>query len=503
MAMFERLRDATRTTNTIEEIRPPEPSRPASDLHGANRAPVSEPAAPPGKKASAAPQPPAYMNEPEAIARAYYVENRGRERRYYEDYQRKNLAIQADDGTIKSKREDLNTIRAMLTMAESRGWSDLKVNGTADFKREAWIEAEARGLKAQGYKASDLDRQEAGRRRAERGLAPITAPASNANEVRQAGTLAAGPTAAPPREPPAPVQPSKGDQASVAQDASAPKQPASRQPAQGNDAPNAAAPTPAPGHDITAKKYRDATTLALDTRRYVVEVVGGAVRDNGAGPGGKDAVKQTEAHARQELDKIWKNTELAYSLKAQGLTSKAMDADLIERRFDRIQTALNASRADVTKWRSDQVRTETETARASQQTAPGGAAKPSAAARKAEPSAPPRHEAAAPLDHRKALREATSELSPDGRLMLAAMSEKIDRQMNKLNNAAKLEIKAYAATEMAKKEKAEGPVVLSPELRKAATASAPEQAKQVSAPAPAQPVARQVDFEQPKRSRAR
>lgn len=85
-------------------------------------------------------------------------------------------------------------------------------------------------------------------------------------------------------------------------------------------------------------------------------------------------------------------------------------------------------------------------------------------------------------DHRKALREATAELSQDGRLLLAAASEKIDREMNKVNDDGKTELKAYFATELVKKEKAEGPVVLSPELKRAATAPEPAPQQKVSEP---------------------
>ncbi len=188
MAMIDRLKDATRSTNSIEAIQPsPQPQRPL-DLHGANPG-ASVDAPPPPKKETKDPKAPAYTTEPEAISRAYYVEDRGRERRYFDDYQKKNLSIKADDSTISTKKEDLVTIRAMLTMAEARGWSEVKVSGTADFKRETWIEAQARGIAAQGYKASDIDRQEADRRRAELGQVPIQAgPKQDTNEVRPVTT---------------------------------------------------------------------------------------------------------------------------------------------------------------------------------------------------------------------------------------------------------------------------------------------------------------------------
>ena len=189
MAIFDRLQDAARTTNSIGMVEPPAgPSRSAAS---AAPLPVAAETAALAKKQPQDGKAAAYTTEPEAIARAYYVEERGGERRYYADYQRKNLAIQASETSISTKKDDLNTIRAMLTLTESRGWSELKVAGSADFRREAWIEAQARGFTARGYKATDLDQQEADRRRLERG-APMPAqagPPPATNEVKPVGSV--------------------------------------------------------------------------------------------------------------------------------------------------------------------------------------------------------------------------------------------------------------------------------------------------------------------------
>jgi hypothetical protein len=116
--------------------------------------------------------------DPEAVRRHYYKQDKGTERRYFDDYQGKNLAFRAGDDRVSSKREDLNTIRAMLDVAEARGWREVALKGTAAFRREAWIEAAARGLPAQGHRESELDQQEAERRRALR--QPVQQPAQPA-----------------------------------------------------------------------------------------------------------------------------------------------------------------------------------------------------------------------------------------------------------------------------------------------------------------------------------
>ena len=292
MAIADRARDALRPTNSIERV--PEPSSGGPSL--ASR-PGELPLAGHEGKGKA----PAYLSEPEGIAKRYYVEDRRGERQYFEDYQRRNLAMRATDTSISSKREDLNTIRAMIEIAEARGWHSVEIRGSGEFKREAWIEASARGLEGRGFTPSDADRQEADRRRAERG---------QANEVRAV----------------------EREQAREER---------------------------AAGHPATAA-----------------------------------------AHERN--------------------------------------------------------------------------------AREAQPGVPP---APTVNDSRRAIREARRDLSEDGRLMLSALSEKIDRQMNKLNSDAKAEIKAFVGTELLKKERAEG------------RAPAP--------PAPAPAPARRTEPEAPRRSLGR
>ena len=386
MALIDRLKDATRTTNSIDAVQPPAgPQRPV-DLHGANPATSPSPKKEPGEAKA-----PAYASEPDVIARAYYVEERANERRYYADYQRKNLAIRANDSSISSKQEDLNTIRAMLTLAQARGWSEINVSGTANFRREAWIEAQAAGITAQGHKASDLDRQEADRRRAERGQEP----------VRPAGRL---------------------DENGVKPTAGVP----------GQAVPSAPQTFPPSPPSTAQNREAEPTRSAPDLHRANSE----------PGP----AAPRRPANVNQE------GPAVASSQAPQNLHGA------------------NPAPAPATP-------------------------------RRAADASQPSQQAPASVDHRKALREATAELSPDGKLVLAALSEKIDRQMNKLNAEAKLETKAFAAVELVKKEKLEGPVVLSPELRKAATAPEPARAKAPPAPQPAPTP--QLQPEPPKRSRGR
>jgi hypothetical protein len=264
--------------------------------------------------------------EPEAIAKSYFIEDRGGERRYYDDCRRQALAMRATATAIRTRREDLGTIRAMLTLAQARGWQAIEVKGSKEFRREAWIEAQALGLEARGHRASDPDRQEALRRRAERGVANrIQAPASS---------------------PPSP--------------------------------PSGSAPE----------------------------------RDAAFSP------------------------ERAWEQRSQAAQPTARPAPMRE--------------------------------------APAPAGKALSEPVKSERGA---------SGERQAVRRADDTLSPDARLVLRALAEKIDRQIKRHHARSTAELKAFVGDELLRKERAQGPVTLSAEQRRAVTAPAPAQ------PAPAREAA--------------
>lgn len=299
MGLVDRLAEATRPTNSLREAT-------GADLTRASPAPAAAPAA--AKK-------PANQTAPDPLAGTYCLEDTGGERRYYEDYRRRSLALRAGDSTISSKREDLATIRAMLALAEARGWTAIALRGSADFRREAWIEAQARGLDTQGYNATALDRQKAGRHRAERQPSNGVHPAASGSAAR-----------------PDPVRPAPPDAG---------------------------------------------TTRAL-------------------------------------------------------------------------------------------------------------------------PKAGRTPDAAPPDNPRKALRATRRDLSPDGRLVLAALSETIDRQMSRFTSAAKADLKRFVAAELLKTERTRGPVVLTAAQARAVSAPAPARAK----PDASKPL-RHIEPDSPHRSRSR
>lgn len=101
---------------------------------------------------------------------------------YYSDYQQKQEVMRAKAKMITTRSDDRQTVGAMLDLAQSRGWQTVKLRGTDEFRREAWVQAQVRGMKADGYAARNTDLQEVERRKA--AAAPVAEKAAPAAQQR-------------------------------------------------------------------------------------------------------------------------------------------------------------------------------------------------------------------------------------------------------------------------------------------------------------------------------
>ncbi|MCC8976869.1 LPD7 domain-containing protein, partial [Bradyrhizobium brasilense] len=111
-------------------------------------------------------KPPAVGGFPLELERRYYVieDSVGTARRVYADSKGEKELFRDNGDQLKTKIADSQSIKLMLDTAQHRGWEAVKVRGTEDFRREAWLEASARGVAVNGYKPTELDRQELARR---------------------------------------------------------------------------------------------------------------------------------------------------------------------------------------------------------------------------------------------------------------------------------------------------------------------------------------------------
>ena len=103
---------------------------------------------------------------PDRIRRKYYVvtiepgkDGPEGEARLYADERGEYLAFKATQDRLVTRLAAAEVIRDMVSVAQHRQWESLQVRGSVEFRREAWLEAGARGLEVLGYQPTELDRQ--------------------------------------------------------------------------------------------------------------------------------------------------------------------------------------------------------------------------------------------------------------------------------------------------------------------------------------------------------
>lgn len=97
---------------------------------------------------------------PERLRRKYYVAEAGTgdEAKVYADPRGEYLAFKVSAGRMATRLEDAGVIRDMVSVAQHRGWKEVEVSGSAEFRRTAWLEASVRGLAVRGHEPDPVDR---------------------------------------------------------------------------------------------------------------------------------------------------------------------------------------------------------------------------------------------------------------------------------------------------------------------------------------------------------
>jgi hypothetical protein len=99
---------------------------------------------------------------PEHVRRKYYVvgptvEHESSETRVYADSRGEYLAFKDTGERLSTRLDSPEVVRDMIAVAQHRGWASLHVRGSSEFRREAWVRAQARGLEVTGYEPTELD----------------------------------------------------------------------------------------------------------------------------------------------------------------------------------------------------------------------------------------------------------------------------------------------------------------------------------------------------------
>ena len=106
-----------------------------------------------------------------------------------------DVAFQVQKKKLVTQHDTPSVVSSMIDLAETRGWSSLKLTGTQEFRREAWLQANLRDVEVSGYQPSKLDKVKLEELRQERAT---TAPA---NSISQEGSKARNHNALPSFEP--------------------------------------------------------------------------------------------------------------------------------------------------------------------------------------------------------------------------------------------------------------------------------------------------------------
>jgi Large polyvalent protein-associated domain 7 len=108
---------------------------------------------PVGAQSAPAPQ----KRLPPEVEAAFIADKNGAEYRYKATNQ---PAFEDRGDSLRTRSNAPDTADALVKIAESRNWSEIKVRGSETFKREVFIEGASRGLKVEGYKPNEQDWEE-------------------------------------------------------------------------------------------------------------------------------------------------------------------------------------------------------------------------------------------------------------------------------------------------------------------------------------------------------
>lgn len=76
---------------------------------------------------------------------------------------------------LTTQSENTEVVRSLITIAQSRGWGEVRVRGSERFRREAWAAAQTAGIEVRGYKPSEFEQSRFARNIAQRAV-PRAAP---------------------------------------------------------------------------------------------------------------------------------------------------------------------------------------------------------------------------------------------------------------------------------------------------------------------------------------
>lgn len=102
---------------------------------------------------------------PAEISHQYYLQHTQLgTTRVFTDSKATREVFQDAGEKLRTKTFDPTAVRLMVDTAAHRGWTSIEIKGSPEFRREAWLEGQSRGIVVKGYSPTELDWQEVTRR---------------------------------------------------------------------------------------------------------------------------------------------------------------------------------------------------------------------------------------------------------------------------------------------------------------------------------------------------
>jgi len=88
-----------------------------------------------------------------------YVKNsfRSLDGKYYFKDQKHILAFEDKGRSIVTQHNDDRVAKAVVKMAEAKGWGNIKITGNETFRREVWLQAQIHSIKVKGFTPRESD----------------------------------------------------------------------------------------------------------------------------------------------------------------------------------------------------------------------------------------------------------------------------------------------------------------------------------------------------------
>lgn len=77
--------------------------------------------------------------------------------RFYFEKNPDQLAFEDKGNKLHTKSNGVNVAAALVEIANSRGWTEIKVKGSEEFRRSVWLKANVQGIECKGYVPKEAD----------------------------------------------------------------------------------------------------------------------------------------------------------------------------------------------------------------------------------------------------------------------------------------------------------------------------------------------------------